>query len=276
MGLLGALQQKIKYLTSPRVYVTVKQSAPNSVLLGRNIIVTGGSRGLGYSIAKRCVDEGGNVLITGRDETVLERASKAIGSTCSYLKFDVRNFNSFASFLDEAVVKFNGEKIDSLVSNAGVSFHEGNFRNVTLEGWDQQFDTNLKGNYFLVVEFIKYLEKQEDKSGNIVVITSERSKRADDIPYGLTKVATNSFIQAISSNVIAEGIRINGVAPGVTATDMTGYSSDGDMFSQRQPTKRIFCPEEVAEVVNFLLNDVSACINGEIIACDQGRYIAHW
>lgn len=137
-------------------------------------------------------------------------------------------------------------------------------------------DTNLKGNFFLVKEFIEYLEKYENKTGNIVVITSERAKRPDDIPYGLTKVATSSFIQCIASKVIEEGIRINGVGPGVTASEMTGYHRDANMYAKFQPDKRIFLPEEVAEVVTFLLSDVSACISGEIITCDQGRYISRW
>lgn len=170
----------------------------------------------------------------------------------------------------------NCKKIDSLVSNAGISLHEGDFRNVTEKNWDDQFNTNLKGNYFLVCEFIKYLEKFEDKRGNIVVITSERSMRADYIPYGLTKAATNSFIKGIARKVIEEGIRINGVGPGVTTSDMTGFSRNDNLYSEWQAGKRIFIPEEVAEVVNFLLSDVSACISGEIIICDQGRYVQTW
>ena len=137
-------------------------------------------------------------------------------------------------------------------------------------------NTNLKGNYFLVSEYIRYLEKQSDTAGNIVVITSERAKRADDIPYGLTKAATSSFIQCIASKVIGEGIRINGVGPGVTASDMTGFDKTGNLYADNQPSKRVFMPEEVAEVVGFLLCDASACISGEVITCDQGRYITHW
>ena len=171
---------------------------------------------------------------------------------------------------------FSGEKITGLVSNAGVSLHEGDFRHVTEEGWDIQLNTNLKGNYFLVKGFIEYLEKKEDKKGNIVVITSERGRRSDDLPYGLTKVASDSFVECFASRVIKEGIRINGVAPGVTASDMTGVNRNENMYADWQPTNRFFLPEEVAEVVNFLLSDISNCISGEIIACDQGRYISHW
>lgn len=122
----------------------------------------------------------------------------------------------------------------------------------------------------------RYKEGLDDKNGNVVVITSERSRRSDDIPYGLTKAASNSFIECFASKVISEGIRVNGVAPGVTASDMTGVDRNGNMYANWQPSNRFFLPEEVAEVVNFLLSDVSNCISGEIIACDQGRYISHW
>lgn len=144
------------------------------------------------------------------------------------------------------------------------------------ENWDSQMNINLKGNYFLVKNYVEYLEKLEDKSGNIVVITSERAFRSDDIPYGLTKVASNSFIKCMASKIIKEGIRINGVAPGVTESAMTGVSRKENMYADWQPANRFFIPEEVAEVVNFLLSDVSNCISGEVIACDQGRYISHW
>ena len=136
-------------------------------------------------------------------------------------------------------------------------------------------NTNLKGNYFLVKKFVEYLEQQEDKKGNIIVITSERAKRPDDIPYGLTKVATSSFIQCIAKKVIAEGIRINGVGPGITTSDMTKISRE-HLHAEKQPGKRYFVPEEVAEVVNFLLSDTSACISGEIITCNQGSHISIW
>ena len=80
----------------------------------------------------------------------------------------------------------------------------------------------------------------------------------------------------MASKIIKEGIRINGVAPGVTESAMTGVNRKENMYADWQPANRFFIPEEVAEVVNFLLSDVSNCISGEVIACDQGRYISHW
>ena len=269
----------VKGIPDYHITVEVKESAPSHQLDGRNIIITGGSSGLGYAIAKRCIHEGAHVLITGRKEEKLRKAASELfeeSGRCEWMVFDSSNVKGMPDFIDQAQKKIHDEKIYGLVSNAGVSLHEGNFRNVTEAGWDTQMNTNLKGNYFLVKSFIEYLEKQEDKSGNIVVITSERAFRSDDIPYGLTKAASNSFIQRMASKVIEEGIRVNGVAPGVTATAMTEAGKDGNLYADWQPANRFFVPEEVAEVVNFLLSDVSNCISGEIIACDQGRYIAGW
>lgn len=248
---------------------------PSNLLAGRNIIITGGGRGLGFYIAKKSIAEGARVLITGRNEETLNNAVNNLGDRAQYLVADVSRVDEIDEFLKKASECFNGEKIDSLVSNAGISLHEGDFRNVTENDWDVQMDTNLKGNYFLVKKFVEYLERHEDKKGNIVVITSERAKRSDDIPYGLTKVATSSFIQCIAQKVIAEGIRINGVGPGVTVSDMTGVSRE-HLHAEWQAGKRYFIPEEVAEVVNFLLSDTSACISGEIITCNQGHHIARW
>lgn len=269
-------QYVVKGIPEYQITVEVKESVPSHQLEGKNIIVTGAGSGLGYYIAKRCIAEGAKVLITGRNEDKLKKAASELGEYCKWIVFDSSNIKGMPEFIKQTQQKFNGEKIFGLVSNAGISLHEGNFRNVTETGWDSQMDINLKGNYFLVKYFIEYLETLGDKSGNIVVITSERAFRPDDIPYGLTKIASNSFIKCIASKVAKEGIRVNGVAPGVTASNMTGVNRNENMYADWQPFNRFFLPEEVAEVVNFLLSDVSNCISGEIIACDQGRYISHW
>ncbi len=255
--------------------VFVKQMAPNNILNGRCILIVGGGRGLGYYIAKKCVQEGAKVIIAGRNEKQLVSSAKEIGGQIKVAKLDISCVDVLGTFLQEAE-KLWECKIDSLVNCAGISLHEGEFRNVTSEGWDAQMGINLKGNFFLTKEFISFLETHEDRSGNIIVLSSERGKRADDIPYGLTKVATNSFVQAIASKVIQEGIRLNAVCPGVTASDMTGFDRNNNLYAEWQANKRIYLPEEVAEVVLFLLSDVSACISGETITCNEGRHISHW
>ncbi len=254
--------------TTAKVYIT----SYNTRFQGKNIIVTGGSRGLGKAIAKRICIEGGNVLITGTNKDTLSATASELG--CQFILYNNKDCDQAMMFLREAETKLEAT-ITGLVSNAGVSLHERSFRNVTIKGWDEQLDTNLKGNFFLVQAYVKYLEEHK-ANGTICVISSERSRRPDAIPYGISKIGTDTFIKSIAREVIAEGIRINGVAPGVTATDMTGFNEDGNLYADWQAGRRVFIPEEVAEVVTFLLSDSSACINGEIIACNQGRHIATW
>lgn len=262
--------------------VTVHTMEPNQVLQDRSILITGGGRGLGFHIAKRCISEGAKVIITGRNQKTLLEAKKQLGDRCEYIVHDNMNISRIPALFDEAELIMNHRMIDSLVCNAGISLHEGDFYNVTEDTWNAQMDINLKANYFFTKYFIEYYESKlrnhltHGRSGNIVMISSERAKRSDDIPYGLTKAALSSFVQAMASKTIKLGIRINGVEPGVTATDMTGFEAGGNMYNSWQNNQRIFLPEEVAEVVNFLLSDVSTCISGEIIACDQGNYISHW
>ena len=94
----------------------------------------------------------------------------------------------------------------------------------------------------------------------------------DDLPYGLTKASINSLVQALSYKYYKSGIRVNGIAPGVTVSNMTGLNKDGDLYNNN-PSNRYFLPEEIAEVATFLLSDYSKCISGEIIHCNAGNHI---
>ena len=257
------------------VKVDVFVTSPSGFLSNRTILITGGGRGLGFHIAKKCVMEGATVVLTGRNQSTLEAAAESLGENAFGLTCDVSDLSSIEGVFQKAE-EFCKSPIDSVVSNAVISLHEGDFRNVTEAGWDAQMDTNLKGSFFLCKEFVSYAEHRKLNRGNILVVTSERARRADDIPYGLTKVASDSFVRAMASKLIKQGIRVNAIAPGVTCSDMTGRSPDGNLNNDWQNNGRIFLPEEVAEVASFLLSDTSACISGEVIACNQGNHIACW
>lgn len=275
--LKSMLRRAIIWITRgvPVVKAHIEVSAPSSLLRGKAVLVTGGGRGLGRVIAERCVREGAKVVITGRNESKLRQTSYELGDACSYVVSDVSDIKSLPSLFERAELLV-GMSIDTLVSNAGISLHEGRFDNVSEHDWDVQMDTNLKGGYFLCTSFVSYLEKHKAEAGNILVISSERARRPDDIPYGLTKVATDSYVRAMAIRLIQQGIRINALSPGVTCSDMTARDSSGDIANWWQNNGRLFLPEEVAEVAVFLLSDLSNCISGEIIACNQGNAIAVW
>lgn len=258
----------IKNITADIYYI----SASNK-LLGKKIIITGGGRGLGYAMAKKFISEGAEVLITGRNETLLAEKAKELG--CKYLKLDIQEIEVFDQFIMYAHEMLGG--VNCIVNNAGISLHEGNIRNVNREQFDSQINTNLRGGYFLSQKFIEYFEKNNLKHGNILFVSSERGIYVDDLPYGLTKAAVNSLVKGLAYRVIKSSIRVNGIAPGVTASDMTGFKADENLYVSWNPNERIYLPEEVAEIATFLLSDAANCLSGQILECNNSKSSnAHW
>ncbi len=81
------------------------------------------------------------------------------------------------------------------------------------------------------------------------------------------------MVQGLASLFVKDGIRVNAVAPGITASDMTGLKADGNLFLAGNATERVYLPEEVAETACFLLSDASGCISGQVIVCNNGKTI---
>ena len=269
------IQYILHGIPTHKITANIYQLAPSGALKGKRIMITGGSKGLGFYIAQKCIAEGANVLITGRNETTLKVASSNLNN-CKYLVFDISQISKIPFFFQKAQILLGGT-IDCLVNNAGISLHEGNYRNVTPNSFDLQLSINLKAPYFISQEYLNQIELNGLNNGSIIFITSERGLYGDDIPYGLIKASINKLTQGLARRVLNKGIRVNAVAPGVTASEMTGYEREGNLYRPQACGKRVFLPEEVAETVCFLLSDAAKCISGEIIACDQGNYlISDW
>lgn len=241
---------------------------PNGRLSGKKIIVTGGGKGLGAAMATKFVSEGALVLISGRNEETLKEKAEQIG--CQYLTLDVQKTDSLDKFIHDADRILGG--VDCLVNNAGISLHEPTFFDVTPDTFDAQIATNLRGGFFLTQSFTKLL-LQEKRKGNVLFVSSETGETVDIRPYGFTKAAINSMVQGLACLFVKNGIRVNAVAPGITASDMTGLKTDGNLFLECNATNRVYLPEEVAETACFLLSDASGCISGQVVVCNNGRTI---
>lgn len=277
MGYKAFVRKVAKFIlnSQPDKQVTINTSQINYQTLFRNrcIVITGGSRGIGFAIAEKCISEGATVIITGRNEKNLNDAKLMLGEQCYTIKFDVTDVKNSDTFLKQAESKL-GRPIDILVSNAGISMHENIFLNVTPEGFDKQFNTNFRAGYFLAQAYIK---QQLDRNigGQILFVTSEAGSQKYDIPYGLTKSSLNSLIGALSRRVYKNGIRVNGIAPGVTVSDMTKeYAAvENGNYYRRSASGRLFQPQEIAEVACFLMSDAAQCISGEILHCNAGNHL---
>ena len=273
--MLEKIKRVIKYIlygipTEHILKCNVVVSQSTKKLLGKNILITGGGRGLGFYIAQKCILEGANVVIVGRNEDVLKTASKEL--KCRYIAFDLSNISNISKMLNEAINMLDG-RIDCLVNNAGISLHEKSMMEVTLETFDKQLDINLKAPYFLTQNFIKHCIDVHNKKASVVFVSSERGLYCDEIPYGLIKAAINSLTRGIARRLVRNGIRVNAIAPGITESDMTIADRTKNMACEYNCGGRFFLPEEVAETAAFILSDEANCINGEIIACDQGNYL---
>ena len=263
----------VRYIVKGVPNVTIKGNIctleSSNLFEGKTCIVTGGSSGIGYEIAKKWINCGGRVLITGRNEEKLIKAKKELGDNCYSLVFDSTDIEHCEEFMNKAK-KILGD-ITSLVCNAAVCYDTGGILNTDIKSYREHFLTNLDGYYFMTQAFLKTIEMGTDHS--ILMISSERGFQCDDCPYGLTKAAVNSLIKGINRRLYAKGIRINGIAPGVVVTDINPETSRDNLYMYGASSQRYFLPEEIAEVAAFLLSDAAKCISGEIIACDAGNYL---
>ena len=274
-----SLKSRLKHLVSfllhgdPKpVYANISYLSPNDTLRGKKVVITGGGRGLGFSMAKKFVAEGAEVLIVGRNIKVLEESARKLG--CKYFQLDVSNPSEFDAFMNKAEELLGG--LNVLVNNAGISLHENTFFYVTPDTFDKQVDTNFKGAFFLTQTFIRHI-KNTDTKACVLFVSSETGDTMDFRPYGFTKAAINSMVQGLAYLFAKDGIRVNAVAPGITASDMTGLSTEGDISYRGNISGRVYMPEEVAEVAAFLISDAAGCVSGQIITCNNAKTVnARW
>jgi 3-oxoacyl-[acyl-carrier protein] reductase len=278
MKLVSYVKRAIKYIlyeSKPKkIFVNSSTMSPNDILKDKVVLITGGSDGIGLSIAKKFVKQGATVIISGRNEDKLKEACKKYNIK-DYVVNDIKEINNHDKLLDYIYNKYNN--LDILINNAGVSMHESDFLEVTEDGFDNQFDINFKGAYFITQNFIKRILKSNEVSEYIIIfITSERGNQCDFLPYGLTKNTINSLIEGLSCRFIRNGIRVNGIAPGVTASSMTKINDNDDLFADNYISGRKYSSDEVSEIALFLSSNYSKCISGEIIHCNNGNHLNPW
>ncbi len=270
MGLKNKLKKFLKIFQRKNImYANITYKNANELLKDEFILVTGGSSGIGLSIAKKCVSEGAKVVITGKNEEKLKKTVKEIGNNCSYVVNDVSNIDSFDNLLENLESKFG--KLTALVNNAGIySFKD--FKDINEDDFDTMFNVNTKGSYFLSQKVTNYFIKNKI-SGKIVFVTSNRAYFGDIVPYGMSKAAIRNFVSGLAKYAIKNDIRVNAVAPGITASNINHIDVKGNLYDSGVRNKRVLLPDEIAEVVTFLLSKNSNCIVGQTIMCDEGDSI---
>lgn len=271
--ILNYTHNLIKYIRQGGVvYINIAQVNHNETLKDKKIIVTGGSSGIGYAIAKKFLEEGGKVVITGRNKEKLYMATESMKSNSIFaLQWDICDFSIADKKIAQAHELLGG--IDIIVNNAGVYTTNG-FMDINETVWDDVMNSNIKGLFFICQAISRYyLKNNTDKIHKIINITSIRGAQGDCSPYGISKWGANGFTKGLARDLINNNIIVNGIAPGVTATNINGIDVKENAISNEPKNKRIGTPEEIAELALFLASDAANNIVGQIIACDGGTLI---
>ena len=188
-------------------------------LAGQTAIVTGGSRGIGYSIAAEFIQRGARVIITARGETALQAAAKALGPNALAIRCDNADPTDIARMAEEA---WRLGPVTILVNNAGISpfFKKAEF--VTVEEFDQVITVNLRGTYFCSVEIARRMFEAGVK-GSIVNISSAGGVAPLERlgVYGASKAGMHMLTKSMALEWAERGVRVNAIAPGWTETEFT-------------------------------------------------------
>jgi NAD(P)-dependent dehydrogenase (short-subunit alcohol dehydrogenase family) len=242
-------------------------------LKGKVAVITGGSSGIGLETAKRFVEEGAYVFITGRRASELEKARSAIGRNVTVVQGDVANLAD----LDRLWATVQAEKggVDIIVASAG--FVETiTLAQATPDHFDKTFGINARGTFFTVQKALPLLRN----NGSIVLVSSCVANMG--IPmyttYGATKAAIRSFARSWAMELKERGVRVNTLSPGATDTPILDgqfktkeeVAGAKKMFAEKTPLGRIGRPEELAAAALFLASDDSSYATGIDLVVDGG------
>lgn len=248
--------------------VNIAQISHGEILKGRRVLITGGSAGIGLAIAKKCLSEGAQVVITGRNLDKLKSVEKELDDpSLRVLQWDISDVSLVENKLKEARYMLEGT-LDILVNNAGVLLSE-KFPHVSESTWDVTYATNSKGLYFLTQSACEHWMGLK-VGGKVLNISSTGGFLAANNIYRMTKWDVVGFTQAMGLALSPHGIIVNGIAPGRTATVMLRADPSGNMYDPYQPLKRLGHPDEIAELALFLMSDAANYIVGQTIVCDGG------
>jgi len=243
--------------------------------IGKTAIVTGGASGIGFAIAKKFTENNIRTIIIGRDEQKLHTAANELGNLCIPITFNLNNIDAIDDKVQEILKEYGN--IDILVNNAGINLKK-DFTQVSITEFQSILNTNVTAVFAISQSVVKHMIPQ--KKGVIINISSMASR------YGLPKViaytASKSAIEGMTRAMAVElspmGIRINCIAPGFIATEMSAkaLNNDAERMNKviaRTPMGKLGMPEDVADAAFFLASDEAKFITGTILTVDGGNAI---
>ncbi len=245
-------------------------------LEGKRALVTGGSSGIGYAIAKGFAEAGAEVVIAARDTSRLESAKEklsATGGTIHALELDVSNLSGIQAFYDKLVAEVG--PIDILVNNAGRPSRRAPAHELTAQDWQETIDVNLSSVFFMSQAFARerIASGMKGRILNIASLMSENA-RPTNVPYAASKGGIRLLTKALAIDWASYGILVNAIGPGMIHTNITHPIFLQDEFHKwvisKTPLGRWGEPEDLAGVAIFLATEASAFMTGQTVYVDGG------
>ncbi|HWK04691.1 MAG TPA: SDR family oxidoreductase [Puia sp.] len=241
----------------------------------RIALITGGGSGIGLAIAEKFVQDNILTIIVGRDRKKLDAARERLGEDCRPLQQDLNDLPAIPGFVQKLTDEFGG--IDILVNNAGINMKK-DFLEVSDDDFQRILHTNVSAIFALSREVVKAMVKKG--SGNIINISSMASQYGIPkvIAYTASKSAIEGMTRAMAVELSPLGIRVNCIAPGFIATEMSEKALNGDAerkqkVMSRTPMGKLGDPADIGATALFLASEHARFITGVILPVDGGNSI---
>jgi 3-oxoacyl-[acyl-carrier protein] reductase len=242
---------------------------------GKNVLITGASRGIGAEIAKVLAAQGLKVWINYRSGAEAADAIKAeieaSSGEAAVIGFDVSDEEAFVAGV-KTIIDSDGE-LSYLVNNAGITNDKLALR-MSMDDFSSVINANLNSVFIGCREALKTMSKK--RFGSVVNVSSVVGEmgNAGQVNYSASKGGVNTMTKSFAKEGAARGIRFNSVTPGFIATDMTDELKPEikEEYEKNIPLKRFGTAKEVADAVSFLLSDESSYITGEVLKVNGGLY----
>lgn len=248
-------------------------------LEGKVAIVTGGSRGIGRSIALGLAEAGADVCIAARKPDAMEEAAQAVskkGRRAITVPTNVRHIEDLGRVVDETRSQLG--RVDILVNNAGTNPVFGPIQDLDERAWDAIMNTNVKSAFFLSVKAREAMLEHGD-GGAIVNVSSVGGFLASDVigGYSISKAAMIMLTQVCAKTWGTDGIRVNCIAPGLIKTEFARALWDNPKIlkgsTSEAALRRIGEPDEMAGAVVYLTSQASSFVTGQTLVLDGGRLL---
>lgn len=238
-------------------------------------IVTGGGSGLGLAITEKFVNSHILTIIVGRDVTKLNETAKKLGSLCIPMTCDLNDLSAIPALVKKIIDQYG--QVDILVNNAGINMKK-EFTEVTDQEFMQIIQTNVVAVFSLSREVVHHMLKKG--SGSIINISSMASQYGIPkvIAYTASKSAIEGMTKAMAVELSPRGIRVNCIAPGFIATDMSAKALNGDKermnkVMSRTPMGTLGHPSDIGDSALFLASEAARYITGVVLPVDGGNSI---